>query len=367
MSRSSNSLFKHLEMAGRRVLARQFARRGGTQFVGQPENAVPCEECPKILLLRQDKIGDALISVPVLRALRKRFPEAQIDILLGQANYSIRHALVAYINDALKYEKRPAAIFPLLRELRRRRYDVVVDLMDNASATSTAIVRFCGARFAVGVKKSNAAVYSHIVPLLDTGHVHIVERIAQLLLPFGINPSTVPLDLEYTISDNERNKAIEILSAKSEQFLIGLNISSSSDNRMWNAEQWIALARILRAKFPAARLIGFSAPAHREILLQIAADTTVQPAPSASSFHNFAALLSVCNGIVTPDTSVVHLAAAWKTPCAVMFVHANPNALPWTPYHSPHRSFYAERDIKTITPEEVAAGCAELFADAGEK
>lgn len=404
MSRFGDSPFKNLEMSARRVLARQFRRRGGTQFVGQPQDAVPCGERPAILLLRQDKIGDALISVPVLRALRGRFPEAQIDILLGEANYSIRHALGNYINDALKYEKKPTKIFPLLRELRRRRYDVVVDLMDNASATSTAIVRFCGARYAVGVAKSNSAVYSHVVPLLDTARVHIVERIAQLLMPFGINPAEVPLDLEYIISDEERERAIDIVSgrekqtagngelrvtgyesedsyinsfakpsptanspAERRQFIIGLNISSSSDTRMWSEEHWITLAGILETKLSGARLVGFSAPTHRDILLRIAAQSAVQPVPSAASFHNFAALLSVCDGIITPDTSVVHLAAAWKTPCVVMFVRANPNALPWTPYNSPHRSFYAERDITSITPEEVAAGCIELFTVAIRK
>lgn len=328
----------------------------------------PCDvlalgRSPAILLLRQDRIGDALISIPIMRALRQHLPQARIDILLGKENYAIRRALGRYIDDVLSYSKRPSAIMALLGKLRRRHYDVVIDLMDNPSATSSAIVRYCGAKYGVGVLKSNAAAYSHVVPLLDTSQIHIVERIAQLLMPFGIDPDTVSLDLEYDIAADERSRAAESLSPKHGHFLVGLNLSSSSNTRMWDAEHWIDLARLLNEALSNIQIVGFAAPNHSDILSHVAAYAPITPAPIAASFHDFAAMLSLCDGIISPDTSVVHLAAAWKTPCVAMFVHSNHNSMPWVPYCSPHRCLYDAADIRGIAVADVAAAAIELFLE----
>ncbi len=361
MTSRGDSLTKRIEMAARRLLTRSFSRHGQSIFVDNPSPALPLGNNPSVLLLRQDKIGDALISMPVIRALRTKFPNAKIDILLGDANYDIRHALGNYINDALLYSKNPKTIIPLIKDLRKRRYDVAVDLMDNASTTSTVITRNCRALYAVGIEKSNAAVYSHIVPLLDSSRFHIVERIAQLLLPFDINPKVISLDLEYAISQEDKQSASVILSKKQDQFLLGINISSSAENRMWSEQHWIELIQHLKQKMSGVRIIGFSLPAHRASLMNIAAATQAEPAPESDSFHRFATLLSLCDGIVTPDTSVVHLASAWKTPCVAFFVQNNPNVLPWAPYNSPHRTIIAAKDIREISPQEAAKICWELF------
>ncbi len=333
----------------------------------KPCDAFVLGKNPTLLLLRQDKIGDALISIPVMRALRQKFPQAQIDILLGKENFTIRRALGRYINDALAYSKQPLDILKLLRKLRRRHYDVVIDLIDNSSATSAAIVRYCGSKYAIGVQKSNAAAYSHTVPLLDVSRTHIVERIAQLLLPLGIDPSAIPLDLEYEITAEERRRAIEILSPKQGCFLVGLNLSSASETRMWDAEQWVELAGSLEKALVNIQIIGFAAPNHRNLLARIAENAPVTPAPIVASFHEFASMLSLCDGIISPDTSVIHLAAAWKTPCVVMFVRSNSDLKPWEPYLSPHRSLYASVNIREISVADATDAAIELFLENKDK
>lgn len=363
MKSRGDSPAKRIEIAVRRFIARQFNRPGGTILIDKPCDALALGEQPTLLLLRQDKIGDALISMPVIRALRQRFPQARIDILFGKENFTVRNALSRYINDALSYSKQPFAILKLLRELRNRHYDAVVDLIDNSSATSAAIVRCCGAKYAVGVQKSNAATYSHVVPLLDVAKTHIVERIAQLLLPFGIDPSVAQLDLEYETTPDERHRAAEILYPKQGRFLIGLNLSSASETRMWDAEQWIELALLLDNALSNIQIVGFASPRHRDLLAHIAANAPITPAPIVASFHEFAAILSLCDGIISPDTSVIHLAAAWKTPCVAMFVRSDINIMPWVPYRSPHRSLYAVENIREISVADVACAAIELFLE----
>ena len=84
-------------------------------------------------------------------------------------------------------------------------------------------------------------------------------------------------------------------------------------------------------------------------------------APKASSLHEFAALLHECDVILTPDTSVVHLAAAWKRPTVVLFVFNEFGLSHWTPFQTPHRALVVseeafkqgENAVRTIAREQV--------------
>ncbi|MBF0254578.1 MAG: hypothetical protein HQL11_05595, partial [Candidatus Omnitrophica bacterium] len=82
-----------------------------------------------VLLVSFSNIGDAVLSLPVLKALSERFPEARIDVVAGP-----RAAMVfegdSRIRELLIYEKRCGwkKRLEFLNRIRKRRYDRVVDL-----------------------------------------------------------------------------------------------------------------------------------------------------------------------------------------------------------------------------------------------
>src|SRR6266702_3855631 len=157
---------KPLEHYLRRRFLAATDRPFGGAFVTAPQDVLALGHAPRMLLLRQDRIGDVLVSVPVIRALRHDYPDARIDMLFSRTNFGVRQAVEPYIDRAWRYDKSPARALGLWWALRRARYDVVVDLMDNPSANSHLVARAC------------------------------VARIAKLLLPFGIDSAKVPHDLE---------------------------------------------------------------------------------------------------------------------------------------------------------------------------
>ena len=63
-----------------------------------------------------------------------------------------------------------------------------VDMIDNPSVTSTILCLLFGAKWNVGIDKDNNYVYDISVPMLSRRETHIVDRIAQLLVPFHIDP-----------------------------------------------------------------------------------------------------------------------------------------------------------------------------------
>lgn len=347
----ADGLLKRLELRLRRWMT---DRPGGGQpmVVTSPAPVVVDTDAPRIVLLRQDRIGDVLVSIPVLRALRAAFPAATIDMVLSPNNMAAATVVRTWVDNIVTYRKSLAGLVSTIRRLRRGRYDVIIDLMDNPSATSTMLIRHARTRYAVGIDKSNRTAYTHVVPLLERSTVHIVERLSMLLLPFGIDPTTVPLDLAYPLQQQEREAAARAIAAD-DRPILGVNISGSDDSRRYPVAQWVHVLERFKRTRPTWRVLILSAPADASQQADLAARIDAEQAPTTGSFHAFAAIVQQCSMIVSPDTSVVHLAAAFKRPAVIMYVHNDPGLMPWHPYASPHRALYARSAIAEIRPEDV--------------
>jgi ADP-heptose:LPS heptosyltransferase len=326
------------------------------------EDLLRLPAAPAILLMRQERIGDVLVGIPVLRALRQRYPAGRIHLLVSRNNYAARDAVAPFVDRVWRYDKTLPSALALLRALRRERYDVVVDLVDNPSAISRVVIGWCGARLAVGLAHADAGYYSHAAPLLDRATVHPVERLAQLLLPFGIDPATVPLDLEYRLSEADQRRARELLGPRSRPLRLGVNISGRGPERYWGRDNFVALIRHLAATDERFEVSVCGAPRDAEEVAAVALATGLEPVPPLTSLHEFAAVIHEFDLVLTPDTAVVHLAAAWKIPTVGLY-HGQPGIMPWLPYRSPHRSVIDDRGIGWIPLDEVTAALDQLKSE----
>lgn len=357
----ADSIIKRAEIAVRKMFNSYFYRNRKTELVAVPTRCFELGPGSKVLLLRQDRIGDALITAPILRALKQKHPMVEFHILLSSNNVAAKHCLAPYISQVVLFEKGLWGLWKLRREMRRTRYQVVVDLMDNASSTSSMIIGASAAPFSVGVDKENRGAYSHVVPLADKQHVHIVDRLSALLLPFGIDPATTVLDLEYQLSDEDIASARLAVSADVSVKNIGINLTGADDSRTLSEEQVVAAIEAYRTKYDGCNIHLFAAPQHREMIKRLAKKTATIGVSPSNSFHEFACRISLMDEILTPDTSVVHLAAAWKIPCVVLYVQLRTDLMPWFPYHSPHRALITNQpQVASITLEELEQAIASL-------
>jgi len=344
-----DSIPKRIELAGRRALVRLF--RMARQLRDRP--SLPLDAAGKrVLMLRQDRIGDVLVSLPVIHALKTKFPTAQIDALFGENNFFVApHDAV--FSRRYTYRKKPAAIAAMVRRLRRNRYDFLIDFMDNVSASSTLLVSAISAWCAVGIEKENAYTYDVVVPRLPQSRVHIVDRLAELLRPFGIDPEQLDLRLTYSISDESERRAQTWMEQHAPFPRIGVNISASGAAKEWGAENFSTLVGALKQQHPAVSVVLFCAPGEESLAATIADAHAVAVYPPGT-FDEFAAGIKQCGALITVDTSAVHLAAAFQRPAVVLFVHDNPALTPWVPYHVPHRAVTTSmHSVKHISVDEV--------------
>lgn len=306
------------------------------------------------------------MGVPIARALRARLPRARIDVLLSRRNAVVGRAFGPYVNHVVRYTKRPLQTAALFARLRAARYRVVVDLIDIPSTTSRLLLKVTGARMRVGIGHERADVYTHAVPALDFEGMHIIERVAQLLRPFGIDPGAVPLDLEFPVAPEAAAAARAQLGPRPSAVRIGVNLSGSMPSKYWGRDNFVAFVRWLGATYPQAQVVVLGAPDYAgEVQAIVDRAPGARAAPTVRSFHEFAAQLHECDVIVTPDTSVSHLAAAWKRPSVVLFIETHHQSVLWRPWRAPHRALRHPVAIREIPVAQVMTAFQELMEETG--
>jgi ADP-heptose:LPS heptosyltransferase len=353
---------KTLELRWRRALLAAGHRPFAGQIAVTAEDLLHLPIAPRILLIRLERIGDVLVSVPVLRSLRERFPRGSIDLLVSPANRAVGDAVAPFVSRVLCYEKTLKSAVGLLRSLRRTRYDVVVDLIDHPSATSQIMIRWCGARAAVGLLHAESGLYTHASPVLSRAAVHPVERLAQLLLPFGIDPATQSLDLAFPLEARDIENARLTLGPTRRPLRLGVNLSARAPGKYWGRDNYIGFIRHMTAHDPRFAVSVCGAPGDAAEVQHIAGATGAQAVPARSSLREFAAILHEFDLLLTPDTAVVHLAAAWKIPTVALY-RSDPAVAPWLPYNTPHKAVADPRGILAIPVDQVITAADDLIRE----
>lgn len=349
--KNEDKLPKRLELKLKKAINNIIISGRDPEKITKPTKIFTKDNCRKILILRQDRIGDVLVTIPFIRILRKHFPTMQIDVILSSKNEGVSPAVTKYVNNIHIYQKDISSVISLKKRLRREHYDLVIDPFDNESTTSTVLIRIAKPRWSLGIDKENRKAYHYTVPLLDKKEYHIVDRISQLLLPFGIEPQKENKKLEYELNKEEKQNAENMLGKKTKPIRLGIILSGSTEKKFWGIRNNVKFIKSIAEKYNNIEFILFSTVENEEKLEIIDEQSPTEIAPFVDSVHEYAAMLSTCDILLTPDTSAVHFASAFNIPviCLYKIVPDHPAGTPWTPYETPHRKIITEDDtLKNI-------------------
>lgn len=262
------------------------------------------------------------------------------------------------------YDKKIFNTIKLIRSLRREKYDLVIDLMDNPSATSTAFLLFAGGRINVGLEKENGFAYEISVPMRSKKETHIVERLGDLLRALECSIRDNELRLYYKPGEDSQKHANEFFASykqSGKQFCC-VNISAGAPSRFWGVDLYREFLSKAIITFP--DIIFFIAAQPDDINTAKSISEGIKGAyliPVSESFDEFAAMVNETDIIVTPDTAVVHLGSALGKPMVVLFT-TPAMAVNWAPYGVKHRSVVSKNDsIRSNTPKEVIEALTDLL------
>jgi ADP-heptose:LPS heptosyltransferase len=315
----------------------------------------------RILLVRTDKIGDAVVSTPVFEALRRKFPAAQIDVLLGVRNRAIA-PLLPFIDNALVSAGGVRPVIKMLGQLRRQRYDVAIDLLAADSVSSALFTIGSRARIKIGFEDSTSGLYEFVIPRPPEPSA-FVPKLLRLLAPLHITVPDAAAQPSVRLSPEAMDVARQAVAAWGPRGrgLVLVNISASSPKKFWGVEAYADLAGKLRDDGFLPVLV--SAPGDREKLTEIATRSGARFLPPRPSLAEFAAVLSFADLIVSPDTSIIHIAAALGKPVVALFGSAY-SAAQWTPWGVPNRTLSSETSVRDISGAAVLEAARSLAVEA---
>jgi len=329
---------KPIELFFRRIFLRGLGQIGRT---GPKRREFSISESPSILLLRQDRLGDVLMSTFVLTALRVRYPSSRIALLLGKNNVGVI-PLLPIECDTFVYSKRLWNDVKMLRNVRNEKFDVVIDLTDKASVTSSILLSLIGAKLRVGIEKENSVVYDITVRRPSQTEVHITNRVAELLRPFGIDPGVV-----------DKRPSLR-LRAMRQIGRVGLNVSSRTADRSAPPAASAEIAKgVLKLGF--SEVVVFAAPHDRARgaeTVRLANDPRIHFAEAQPTFAAFAEQIATCEYLITADTSVIQIAAAAGIPMVLLF-RPMYDEHPWTPVGVPFELHIQYPTLAALEPQPV--------------
>ncbi len=338
---------KKLEIAIRRFflyLLLAFSKKPKTLPIDQ----MPAQS--KILFMRLNRIGDALVSTPLLKNIKQN-KDHKIYVLASKSNYFIFNNK-EICDEVIVYDKKRNGILSLIRLLNSKTFDVVVDLHVDISSTVSYVVAFSKCAYKFGLKKGTEKLYTHTIEKLNPAENHIVDRVNNFTKLFGITTRNENTNIVFN-AGTEAEKSIEEFITQHfshERFLIGINISAGSEARFWGVGNYKRLINELNNYDVNILFMCIE----KDINYATAIAGISYPVFYNSSFNIFSAMIAKVNLLFTPDTSIIHIGSAYKKPIFGLYVKYNTKDMIWSPYKSPFDCVITEEPtLKNVKFETV--------------
>ncbi|HZT98761.1 MAG TPA: lipopolysaccharide heptosyltransferase II [Ktedonobacteraceae bacterium] len=343
----------------------------------------------RILLIRLDLIGDLVLSLTVLRVLKRTYPEAEIDLLAvpSSAKVAATDPDLAHI---ITYDpniwRRPQALFQLknwrgafalLRRLHARHYDLAVSIFGNWAGILAVL---SGAKRSVGFgRESYPGFMTDDVPGRHWDHrdsKHEVDYCLELAHAAGATIGPEDRIPRLYVDPQARQEIEQLLQQEdiqADKRLITCHVTSNNgQSKRWPIPYWATLLdRLIREDGTAVVLTG--APNDLPIINDVMRRMRERPVNLAgkTSLTQLAALLQRADLLITGDSGPMHIAGAVGTPLIAIHGPTDPVLSgPVSPGATVLRSgiwcspcynatgpadcrFYTTQCMKNITPTQV--------------
>lgn len=307
-----------------------------------------------VLLLRNDgKIGDMIVSTSLIRELKTH--GYTVDILATPEN------VVAITHNPHIRKIHLDNLPDITTVLAAENYDLVIDMGDKISPESFLFLKKIKAKNVIGFNKGEYKLYNKTINF--SGHSeHITTRYALLMETLELKKFTTLYDLHYPAEVDIR--VSHFLSSLPKKNNIIINPFAADKKRELSLQQIQGLFAELHEKYPQCNIIYLD---HNNILDNKVPDY-VYKNPDRTLFGAFA-LIAHSDLIISPDTSIVHVAAAYQKPLIALYgneMHGKySNNSVWGPGYSKALQLMTKdkyHPIATIDVSEIIHAVQKIYA-----
>ena len=297
----------------------------------------------KILIIRLSSIGDVILTTPLIRAVKNKYPNAQIDFVIKDIFADVVRTNL-YLNNLYVYSKKENNLKEIKQKIKAEKYDLIIDIHKN--------FRSLYLRFGSGAKKTvHHKKYILIRTLLVKWKINLFKEIIpsfkryfNAVKSLEIEYDGLGTDLIIPKENTDNIKKILVKDGKEEnQLFVALCPGASFDNKRWKPEGFAEVADYLIKEKNA--FIGFLGGKEDLDLCH-----NIKNLMDSKSFNyagkfkilESAALLKESDMVITNDTGLMHIAQTQKKPVIAIF---GPTTKELGYFPLPEKSSVVEYDI----------------------
>ena len=285
-------------------------RKEKTKII-EGDNFLENNNIKSILFLRYDgKIGDMIVNSLMFREIKKVYPDTKIGVITrGAAIDIIKNN--PNVDEIYEYHKDRKKIKDLALKIKEEKYDLLIDFSEMLRVNQMMLINLCGARINIGLDRKDWKLFDLSI---ESGKdfkwtEHITKRYLAYLIKLGLKKENI--DISYDIYlKNEKKYEIFFNKIKENKKLI-LNPYGASKHKSFSIETLENIINYLKDKDIAIILVYFG-DKYEELKFLEKKYKYVYIPKKIESILDTAILIKKSDYVISPDTSIVHIASAFN-------------------------------------------------------
>lgn len=367
-----NRIFQDYMRAKRLKIGKYIWDRKEKAKIVEGDNFLKDNSIKSILFLRYDgKIGDMIVNSLMFREIKKVYPDIRIGVIA-------RGAAIDIIKDnpnvdkIYKYYKNRKKIKDLALKIKEEKYDLLIDFSEMLRVNQMMLINLCGARINTGLDRKDWELFDLSI---ESGKdfkwtEHITKRYLAYLIKLGLKKENIDISYDIYLEDEKKYEAFFNEIKESKKLI--LNPYGASKHKSFNIETLENIITYLKDK-DIAIILTYFGDKYKELEFLEKKYKYVYIPKKIESILDTAILIKKSDYVISPDTSIVHIASAFNKKMITVYPPKGGkygvDHLVWAPKSEYSRVIfckdkigtYDEIDINTFNMEEMKEEILKLI------
>lgn len=367
-----NRIFQDYMRAKRLKIGKYIWDRKEKAKIVEGDNFLKDNSIKSVLFLRYDgKIGDMIVNSLMFREIKKVYPDIRIGVIA-------RGAAIDIIKDnpnvdkIYEYYKDRKKIKDLALKIKEEKYDLLIDFSEMLRVNQMMLINLCGARINIGLDRKDWKLFDLSI---ESGKdfkwtEHITKRYLAYLIKLGLKKENINISYDIYLKD-EKKYEVFFNEIKESKKLI-LNPYGASKHKSFNIETLENIITYLKDK-DIAIILTYFGDKYKELEFLEKKYKYVYIPKKIESILDTAILIKKSDYVISPDTSIVHIASAFNKKMITVYPPKGGkygvDHLVWAPKSEYSRVIfckdktgnYDEIDINTFNMEEMKEEILKLI------
>lgn len=342
MLRKLNRIFQDYMRKKRLKIGKYIWDRKEKTKIIDGDNFIKNNNIKSILFLRYDgKIGDMIVNSLMFREIKKVYPDIRIGVIARGAAIDIIKDN-PHVDKIYEYYKERKKIKDLALKIKEEKYDLLIDFSEMLRVNQMMLINLCGAKINIGIDKENWNLFDVSLNVRDINK-HISELYIKILKFLGVNK----IDSSYDIFPSDY--LLKDLELENKRYCV-FNPYAASKHRSFSNENIKKISKIIvENNYDTLILIGNEEKIKELKKLDISEKNNVKIVETKGMLE-VAELIKGADLIISPDTSIVHLARAFDKKMICIYRKElgkeDRNSLLWGPNSEKAKVIFVKKKLK---------------------